>query len=256
VVFERVLNTATETTMKQYHLVEWLHCLAVLVLGSGVRLTHGYCWQAGANPYFIDKPSIQQVSLSKVRISWEGIVEERECADQFLVKYWQTNMPQGFKLSDTVPTDRNHIDVEVIPKVPYQFQVVAREDKGPVLGVDYNKSELREFKTSSLNHESDYVPPKDSEVVVTPAPQPEGPTTASPLEERTQQGVDFNGSLTIVLLAVIVVSSFIGLISFISLIVYRCICGSKSVSAGYSDPDDVANVLPDLSDKEDLEAGE
>ena len=100
--------------MKQQHLVEWLHCLAVvLVLGSGVRLTHGYCWQAGANPYFIDKPSIQQVSLSKVRISWEGIVEERECADQFLVKYWQTNMPQGFKLSDTVPTDRNHIDVEV-----------------------------------------------------------------------------------------------------------------------------------------------
>lgn len=241
--------------MKQYHLVEWLHCLAVLVLGSGVRLTHGYCWQAGANPYFIDKPSIQQVSLSKVRISWEGIVEERECADQFLVKYWQTNMPQGFKLSDTVPTDRNHIDVEVIPKVPYQFQVVAREDKGPVLGVDYNKSELREFKTSSLNHESDYVPPKDSEVVVTPAPQPEGPTTASPLEERGQQGVVFNGSLTIELLAVIVVGSFIGLIIIVG-IVYRCIRGSKSVSSGYSDPEDVADDLPDLSDREDLEAGE
>ena len=57
------------------------------------------------------------------------------------------------------------------------------------------------------------------------------------------------------LLAVIVVSSFIGLISFIG-IVYRCIRGSKSVSSGYSDPEDVADDLPDLSDREDLEAGE
>ena len=115
---------------------------------------------------------------------------------------------------------------QVIPKVPYQFQVVAREDKGPVLGVDYTKSQMIEFKTSSLNHESDYVPPKDSEVVVTPAPQPEGPTTASPLEERGQQGVVFNGSLTIELLAVIVVGNFIGLIIIVG-IVYRCICGFK-----------------------------
>ena len=86
------------------------HCL--LVLSCCFRLGSSYCWQAGANPYFIDKPTIQQVSLSMVRISWADIVEDRECADQFLVKYWQNNMPQGFQLSDTVPTDQNYVDVE------------------------------------------------------------------------------------------------------------------------------------------------
>lgn len=101
--------------------LEWLN---FLILSSAVRLSHGYCWQAGANPYFIDKPTIQQVSLSKVRISWEGIVEERECADQFLVKYWQNNMPQGFKLSDTVPTDQNHVDVEVREASKFQLKFV------------------------------------------------------------------------------------------------------------------------------------
>ena len=37
----------------------------------------------------------------------------RDCADEFLVKYWQNNMPQGFKLSEKVPTDQNYVDIEV-----------------------------------------------------------------------------------------------------------------------------------------------
>ena len=58
-------------------------------------------------------PKIQQLELSKVRVSWEDIVEMRDCADEFLVKYWQNNMPQGFKLSEKVPTDQNYVDIEV-----------------------------------------------------------------------------------------------------------------------------------------------
>lgn len=42
------------------------------------------------------------------------------------------------------------IPVQVIPKVDYQFQAVAREDKGPIGGVDWNKSPIAEFRTTSL----------------------------------------------------------------------------------------------------------
>ena len=41
--------------------------------------------------------------------------------------------------------------IKVIPRVEYTFQVIAREDKGSMLGIDYNKSKLSTFKTSRLN---------------------------------------------------------------------------------------------------------
>jgi hypothetical protein len=41
--------------------------------------------------------------------------------------------------------------VKVVPKVDYQFQAVAREDKGPIVGIDWNKSPLTDFKTSMHN---------------------------------------------------------------------------------------------------------
>lgn len=235
-----------------------LRCLQFLVLGSSFRLSRGYCWQAGWNPKFIDLPKIQQLELSKVRVSWEDIVEMRDCADEFLVKYWQNNMPQGFKLSEKVPTDQNYVDIEVIPKVPYMFQVIAREDKGPVLGVDYNKSDRIEFKTSSLRPETNYKPPAETDprLVTKKPPVERHPVNdATPQEERGTPGVVLNGALTVELLAIIVVCGFILAIIVVG-IVYKCFRSNKG--AGYSDPDDTADDLPDLaSDKEDdLEAGE
>ena len=41
--------------------------------------------------------------------------------------------------------------MKVVPKVDYQFQAVAREDKGPIVGIDWNKSPLTDFKTSMHN---------------------------------------------------------------------------------------------------------
>ena len=42
----------------------------------------GYCWQAGWNPGFEGPPAVRQVSLDRVRVSWEGTIKNRECADQ------------------------------------------------------------------------------------------------------------------------------------------------------------------------------
>ena len=43
------------------------------------------------------------------------------------------------------------------PKITYQFQAVAREDKGVIGGIDWNKSPTVEFKTSTGNREGDRV---------------------------------------------------------------------------------------------------
>ena len=42
----------------------------------------GYCWQAGWNPGFEGPPTVRQISLDRVRVSWEGAIKNRECADQ------------------------------------------------------------------------------------------------------------------------------------------------------------------------------
>ena len=50
-----------------------------------------------------------------------------------------------------VETDVDSIDITVMPKIMYKFQAAAREDKGIIGGVNWNKSPAVEFKTSS-NH--------------------------------------------------------------------------------------------------------
>ena len=50
-------------------------------------------------------------------------------------------------------TSDDSIDITVTPKIMYQFQAVAREDKGVIGGIDWNKSPTVEFKTSSSNRE-------------------------------------------------------------------------------------------------------
>ena len=56
---------------------------------------------------------------------------------------------EGYRLSEKVDNLVNFTDIEVTPKVPYMFQAIAREDKGAVGGVEYNKSPAVLFKTSS-----------------------------------------------------------------------------------------------------------
>ena len=41
-----------------------------------------YCWQPGWNPSFTAPPSILQIDLMTIWISWKGLVVNSECADQ------------------------------------------------------------------------------------------------------------------------------------------------------------------------------
>ena len=61
-------------------------------------------------------------------------------------------------MTDFISTQVFYATIKVIPRVEYTFQVIAKEDKGSILGVDYNRSELSTFKTSRFN--SNNQPPR------------------------------------------------------------------------------------------------
>ena len=77
-------------------------------------------------------------------------------------------------MTDFISKQVFYATIKVIPRVEYTFQVIAREDKGSVLGIDYNKSELTTFKTSRLPRPLNSNDPKlDYGNIQGPPPVPE-----------------------------------------------------------------------------------
>ena len=124
--------------------------MQVLLSNILFKLCHGYCWQGGYNPSFQSPPTISQISITKVQVSWKGIVKNKECADLFVVKYWKNSSPSNFKMSEKVSTDIDGVILAgLVPRVEYSFQAIATEEKG-LLGIDYNRSPIVKFSTSRL----------------------------------------------------------------------------------------------------------
>ena len=121
--------------------------IRLFVIFNILLSVNGYCWLPGRNPSFVAGPTITQINLAKVQVSWKGIVRSKECVDQFLVKYWKKGNPSNYKQSDLVGTSINAVVLTgIIPKVEYAYQVIAREDK--LVGIDYNRSPTTKFSTS------------------------------------------------------------------------------------------------------------
>ena len=122
-----------------------LYCL---LMSININSTKAYCWQAGWNPSFNGPPTITQVDSTTVRISWKDVIQNKECADGFLVKYSKgSHLGRPYKLSaiQSAKTDALEIN-EIEPEVEYAYQVIAREDKGRQ-GVDYNRGPTITFRT-------------------------------------------------------------------------------------------------------------
>jgi len=97
---------------------------------------------------------VEQLTLTSVRVSWAGTLEEAECADNILVKHYKGIHTGTYGLSDP-PLDTSvtsYIVYDLTPEVEYTYQVIAREEKG-LLGVDYNRGEKTTFTTSHYNRE-------------------------------------------------------------------------------------------------------
>lgn len=116
-----------------------------------IHRTAAYCAGLGANPGFKGPPTVEQVTLTSVRVTWAGLVTRKECADQFIVKSWLARNPNDYKMSDLLPTTQfSWVVKDLVPNQDYVFQAIAREDKG-ILGKDWNKSDKTYFRTTSTN---------------------------------------------------------------------------------------------------------
>lgn len=131
----------------------------------GLPYTQAYCSLLGQNPGFSTPPKVEQVTLTSVRVTWEGIVTRIECADQFIVKSWNARNPNDYQMSDLLPTTQfSYVVTDLVPNQNYVFQAVAREDKG-ILGKDWNKSPQALFRTSRNNPT---VPPNSDNTYLDP----------------------------------------------------------------------------------------
>lgn len=167
--------TMAAPSRRQRELMTRTLLAAVLAALLKVDVSSAYCATAGHNPGFSEGPVVQQLDMTRVRVSWKGIVTQRSCTDQFLVKYWPAASPSDYKMSKMVTMDEDFVDIDkIMAKITYQYQAVAREDKG-WLGTDWNKSPLVEFKTSRYNVpiDEDATPPAPT--TAAPQPQPEQP---------------------------------------------------------------------------------
>ena len=122
--------------------------VTAIMLESGAD---GYCKGIGINPGFIDGPTVHQISPTKVNVSWKGIVTRKECSDKFLVKYWPVNSPDENNFTTPLENDADYDIINVVPKVPYMFQVIARELKG-IWGTDNNESKPTKFRTKAAGN--------------------------------------------------------------------------------------------------------
>lgn len=116
------------------------------------------------NPYWVvgGKPTVEQVTLTSVRISWPGLLGNIQCADNMIIKYFKADNTNDYQMSEIFSVNTNSFIVrDLVPNQPYTFQVIAREDKG-VWGVDYNKSEKTKFTTRRSNKQVE----KDDPLVI------------------------------------------------------------------------------------------
>jgi len=127
--------------------------VTVLVLVAVLPSCHGYCKSIGWNPSFNAPPLVEQLTLTSVRVSWAGTLEEAECADNIIVKHFKGINSNDYHLSEPLPTEvTSYVVLDLTPNQEYTYQVIAREEKG-IWGVDYNRGEKTTFTTSIQNRD-------------------------------------------------------------------------------------------------------
>jgi len=125
----------------------------LLLLAAELPSCHCYCKSLGWNPSFNGPPLVEQLTLTSVRVSWAGKLEQAECADNIIVKHYKGINSNDYHLSEPLPTEvTSYVVLDLTPNLEYTYQVIAREEKG-LWGVDYNRGEKITFTTSIQNRD-------------------------------------------------------------------------------------------------------
>lgn len=125
--------------------------LLLLLLLLHPHQSHAFCAAIGANPGFSGPPTVKQVNLTVVQVSWADVATRVDCADQFLVKSGLISSPSLYTMSDMVSTQTfSMLIYDRLPEQEYFYEAIAREDKN-WRGVEYNRSPHTVFATSRKN---------------------------------------------------------------------------------------------------------
>jgi len=161
----------------------------LLLLSSLIPLSKSYCSTPGWNPKLTGPPIVEQLSMTSVRVSWAGLLETSVCADFLKVKHWRGMNIDKWWMSDQLTVDTtSYIVRNLVPNVPYTFQVIAAEDKGYFLGfhigIDYNRGPKTSFIIKSKQKQ-----------VKADDPIPNETTTADWMDLETRSGLESNQAL-------------------------------------------------------------
>jgi len=101
-------------------------------------LVSSYCWTPNINP-FTGPPDTERLEGSTVRVTWENVFPTGpECSEvEFLIKSHPLEAPSNYKLSDLTLKGKRTAVLAVPPGEDFIFQVIARENKGPGIGIEY-----------------------------------------------------------------------------------------------------------------------
>jgi len=154
---------------------------------------------------------VEQLTLTSVRVSWHGLLEQGDCADNILVKHYRGIDSNNYEISDPLVTSvTSYIVHDLTPNQEYTYQVIAREEKG-IFGVDYNRGDKTVFTTSRQNRERGLeVKPDDPLVVhnsdVDGGRQGQG---VVPVYSESQRTKTLVGGMQVELLMVIIVGALV-----------------------------------------------
>jgi len=163
------------------------------------------------DPGFTKAPKVEQISLTKVRVSWRGLVTGVDCADQFVVKSWPRSDPGKFAYV-VLPTTEYTYDVDhVRAKRPWAYQVGGREDGGWLWGKKLSKSPTAYFTTSDKKSQPTVAPALEPAVTINIRADSGNPGAAHQNQtlEEDEEGYEQMANFVMVVTAIAIGSLFV-----------------------------------------------
>ena len=105
---------------------QYLFLLFLSVISFFAQYIEGNCY---GFTKFTDSPVVTEFQFNELRVSWKGIITNKDCLDQMglnviWVKYWEKSKPIAYKMSHLAGKDTNFIDIKVLPGTEYVFEVI------------------------------------------------------------------------------------------------------------------------------------
>eukprot|EP00095_Tigriopus_kingsejongensis_P006721 snap_masked-scaffold25_size650667-processed-gene-5.22 protein:Tk06721 transcript:snap_masked-scaffold25_size650667-processed-gene-5.22-mRNA-1 annotation:"hypothetical protein AaeL_AAEL007475" len=122
-----------------------LHVLEVTIFIALIpaSVLGNLCWKPGSNPFY-GQPRATRTGLDYVKLEWSDIFDggsDCQLVD-FMIKSHPRFKPAQYKLSDFTLKSQRSATVKVERGVDYVFQIIARENKGAQLGIEYKYSPM------------------------------------------------------------------------------------------------------------------